>query len=275
MKTYCYFAFCLTLLAPLSWSSPAELGDYQLVWQDEFNCQNRLSNADWDYEQGFVRNHELQWYQQDNAYCDDGLLIIEGRRESKLNPKYQANSENWRNSRAHIDYTSASVTTKGKHSWLYGRFEVRAKIRAEDGLWPAIWFLGNTGNWPSKGEIDLMEYYQGQILANAAWGDNKAIWDTVKVPLTSFKNKGWDQDFHLWRMDWNKNSIKLFVDGELINTIDLTKAVNPAGVVPRHPFQQPHYLILNLAIGGEQGGSPAQSYFPSRYEIDYVRIYQK
>lgn len=99
-----------------------------------------------------------------------------------------------------------------------------------------------------------MEYYQGQILANAAWGATEPIWDTVKVPLVSFNDKDWDQDFHLWRMDWNKNSIKLFVDDELINTIDLTKAVNPEGVVPRQPFQPPHYLILNLAIGGGKAG---------------------
>ncbi len=251
---------------------------YQLVWQDEFDCVGRLNEKYWGYESGFVRNQELQWYQSDNAFCRDGLLIIEGRRESKRNPYFNPTEDDWRKSRKSIDYTSASVTTKGKLSWLYGRFEVRAKISAKAGLWPAIWFLGELGKWPSKGEIDLMEYYRGMILANAAWGASqpaKPVWDAVKIPLSEFNNPNWDKRFHIWRMDWDESSIKLYVDDKLLNEIDLTTTINPDGVNPRNPFLQPHYLILNLAIGGSQGGDPANTSFPSNYEIDYVRVYQK
>lgn len=144
MKKYCYFAFCLSLVTSVCWSSSTKQDEYQMVWQDEFNCQNKLNSADWDHEQGFVRNHELQWYQQDNAFCDAGVLVIEGRRESKPTPKFQAYSDNWRDSRAHINYSSASVTTKGKHSWWYGHFEIRAKIRAEDGYGRRFGFLAIT-----------------------------------------------------------------------------------------------------------------------------------
>ncbi len=252
---------------------------YELVWADEFNEDGKPNPENWTYETGFVRNHELQWYQSENAFCTNGFLIIEGRRDSKPNPLYKEDQNDWRRTRKTIEYTSACLITKGLHHWKYGRFEIRARIKAKDGLWPAIWFLGIEGEWPSNGEIDLMEYYRGNILANACWGTDKryiAKWDSVKTPVSDLGDSHWDNEFHIWRMEWNDQCIELYLDDQLLNSIDLREAENPTNQRgPKHPFRQPHYLLLNLAIGGEQGGEPSDTEFPTRYEIDYVRVYQQ
>lgn len=248
--------------------------DYKLVWSDEFNKSGAIDTSVWQFEKGFVRNNELQWYQPQNAWCENGKLIIEARRETKPNPRYKEGSSDWREKRKEIDYTSASINTRHSKTWQYGRFEIRAKIIAKPGLWPAIWTLGVNGEWPWNGEIDIMEYYKGDILANVATGTNQrwnAKWFSTHKPVSSFKPR-WDQDFHVWRMDWDENSIKLFVDDLLLNEVKLTDANNPDG---SNPFKQPHYLLLNLAIGGDNGGDPSKTEFPSRYEVDYVRVYQK
>jgi len=250
---------------------------YQLVWSDEFEKDGRPDPKNWTYEQGFTRNNELQWYQPENAFCKDGKLIIEGRRERKVNANFKEGSKDWRENRRHAEYTSASLKTDGLHSWMYGRFEVKARIKTRQGLWPAIWFLGVEGEWPSCGEIDLMEFYGGNIHANACWGTKKrwaAKWDSHKRPVESFNDPKWDEVFHVWRMDWDSKSIKLYLDGILLNTIDVTKTINPTDRGPGNPFQQPHYMLLNLAIGGNSGGDPSMTPFPTRYEIDYVRVYQ-
>ncbi len=251
---------------------------YNLLWADEFDKDGAPDPKNWKFENGFVRNREAQWYQGDNAFCKDGKLIIEGRREKKPNPNFNEGSKDWKENRKFIEYTAASLKTAGLHSWQYGRFEVKAKISAKQGLWPAIWFLGVEGEWPSCGEIDLMEYYKGDILANACWGTEKrfqAKWSTTKKPVKSFNDPDWDQKFHVWRMDWDKDSIKLYVDDILLNNVDLNKTVNPTDKGPKNPFRQPHYILLNLAIGGDNGGDPTNTAFPTRYEIDYVRVYQK
>lgn len=253
--------------------------EYRLVWADDFERDGKPNAHNWTYEHGFVRNHELQWYQPDNAYCKDGFLIIEGRREQKPNPMYQENSKDWRKRRKTIEYTSACLMTRGLHSWQYGRFEIKARIKTREGLWPAIWFLGIEGSWPNNGEIDLMEFYDGSLLANACWGTGEqwiAKWDSVKKPVADFKDPAWDEKFHIWRMDWDKNSIQLYVDDILLNTINLSETINPNTTWgPENPFHQPHYLLLNLALGGDRGGDVSHTPFPSRYEIDYVHVYQK
>lgn len=265
--------------APLFAQGPAGGGDgFRLVWADEFNTDGRPDPANWTYERGFVRNRELQWYQPGNAICTNGLLVIEGRRERVRNPAYRAGDSSWYRSREFADYTAASLITRGLHSWQYGRFEVKARLKAASGLWPAIWFLGVRGSWPCCGEIDLMEYYGGNLLANACWGSEKRFtptWDDSRKPVTSFGDPEWDGKFHVWRMDWDEKTVVLSVDGLTLNTIDLTRTVNPGDVEPRNPFHQPHYLLLNLAIGGAQGGDPSKTAFPTRFEIDYVRVYQK
>jgi len=255
------------LLGAFSISLSAQ--EYKLVWSDEFEGEGRPDSTKWSYEHGFVRNHEAQWYQSDNATLQNGMLVIEARQEKK---------------QPNITYTSSSLNTRGKFSFLYGRLEVRARIPVAGGAWPAIWTLGNNMQWPSCGEIDLMEYYRIEgvphILANACWGCDqpfKAIWNSKKVPFSHFieLDSAWVQHFHVWRMDWDESSIRLFLDDELLNEIPLSSTIN--GSVGHHtnPFTRPQYILLNLALGGDNGGVIDDAAFPMRYEIDYVRVYQK
>ena len=257
--------------------------EYSLVWSDEFDEDGAPNAEYWSYENGFVRNNELQWYQPDNAYCKDGLLILEGRTENRPNPLFEKDSDSWRKNREHIKYTSASINTNGKVEFMYGRVEVSARIPLESGAWPAIWTLGTDMEWPSGGEIDIMEYYQikevPHILANAAWGTDKRFvgkWSTKAIPYSFFtaKYETWGDEFHVWRMDWDENFIKLYLDDELLNEIPLSETTNGALGNYTNPFKQPHYLLLNLAIGSS-GGTPDVEAFPMKYEIDYVRLYKK
>jgi len=253
---------------------------YKLVWHDEFNKGGKPDSSNWSYEHGFVRNKELQWYQENNATIKDGKLVIEGRRERVQNPNYDATSSDWRKKRKYVEYTSSSINTSGKQKFKYGLIEVRAKIDTASGLWPAIWTLGTQRGWPANGEVDIMEFYkvdgQQTILANAAWASEQkreALWDDQKVPFSKFLEEDlqWPQKFHIWKMDWTKDYMKLYLDNELINEIDLSKTLNPDGF---NPFHQPHYILLNLALGSN-GGNPSSTQFPKEYKIDYVRVYQK
>jgi beta-glucanase (GH16 family) len=255
---------------------------YKLVWADEFDRDGRPDPRNWTYETGFVRNQELQWYQPDNAWCEGGRLVIEVRRERKTNAGYEPQSADWQRQREHAEYTSASLITRGLHSWQYGRFEMRAKIDTRDGLWPAFWTLGVEGRWPANGEIDIMEYYRGMLLANVAWASSQPRqpkWDVVKKPIAELGDPKWSEKFHVWHMDWDADEIRLYVDGVLLNSVRLAETFNedtPAGQGPRrNPLRQPHYMILNLAVGGTQGGDPSTTTFPARYEVEYVRVYQK
>jgi beta-glucanase (GH16 family) len=281
MRAHKYPFLVLLLMLPSATNAattqPSE--EYQLVWADEFNHDGPLDAKDWQYESGFARNRELQWYQPENAFCKDGCLVIEARREQRPNPHFNPDRPlpHWRN-RETIEYTSASVNTRGRHEWLYGRFEIRAKIDVRGGSWPAFWTLGTKGPWPANGEVDIMEYYDRVVLANIAWAgkSNGAKWNDKRVPLSSFA-KDWAEQFHTWRMDWNVDSIKLYLDDELINSQDLTQSINtsplPRGAV-ENPFHTPMYILLNQAIGGTRGGDPAETEFPVRYLIDYVRVWQ-
>lgn len=249
---------------------------YCLVWSDEFNVEGAPNKKNWNYEEGFVRNNENQWYQKENAYCQNGFLVIEAKNESKANPNFVSkNHQDWTKNRDSIKVTSSCLITQGKHSWKYGRFEMRAKIPVGKGMWPAFWTLGVKEDWPANGEIDIMEYYTGKILANAAWKSNSGdtAWDSKTVPLGDFK-KDWADEFHIWRMDWDAHSIKLYVDGQLLNETDLKETINDSNqkIIP---FQQPHYLLVNLAVGGMNGGEFTTDNLPSKYIIDYIRVYRK
>lgn len=250
---------------------------YKLVWSDEFDEDGLPDPSNWSFESGFVRNEELQWYQPDNAVCENGKLVIQARRERKRNPNFKSGSSDWKVNREFVEYTSSSLLTRGSYSWKFGRFEMRARIDTDPGLWPAFWTLGISGDWPHCGEIDIMEYYRGMILANFAWGAEQrwtAVWDDFRKPINELNDPDWSDKFHVWRMDWDNETIKIFLDEVLLNMVDLRTTVNrDAG--GKNPFLQPHYIIVNLAIGGTAGGSPAQTEFPAYYEIDYVRVYQK
>jgi beta-glucanase (GH16 family) len=270
LVSVCAVAWLLALAAAAQSSE-----GWKLVWSDEFDKDGPPDPAKWGYETGFVRNNELQWYQPENAWCEKGMLIIEGRREQKKNPNFEAGSANWKNSREFAEYTSASINTRGKASWKYGRFEMRARIDTRAGLWPAFWSLGVEGRWPNNGEVDIMEYYRDMLLANLIWAGQtpgRTASFTKRKPITSFADPDWSSKFHLWRMDWDENRIVITVDGEVLNDSDLNKAANPDG---SNGYRQAQYILLNLAIGGNSGGDPSATKFPARFEVDYVRVYQK
>jgi len=261
-------------------TAPKKIAGMELVWNDEFNNNGKPDPKNWVYENGFVRNRELQWYQPANANCINGVLLIEGKKETLPNPTYKEGSTDWKTGRQYIAYTSASIKTSGLQQWMYGRFEVRARIDTTLGAWPAIWTLGTGSRWPLCGEVDIMEFYRSDnlptILANVAWGRNAqggAIWNTKKISLAHFTSRDpdWVNKFHVWRMDWNKDTIELYLDDELLNTQALTQTIDPDG---SNPFMQPHYLLLNLALGGN-GGDPANAKSSVKYEIDYVRYYKQ
>ncbi|HLO79834.1 MAG TPA: glycoside hydrolase family 16 protein [Chitinophagaceae bacterium] len=254
-------------------AAPAQ---YKLVWSDEFDSNGAPDPNKWRFETGFVRNEEAQWYQSKNAYCEGGNLVIEGRKERKPNPNYVQGSTGWRTNREFIEYTSSSVVMKQEHAFQYGKLEVRARIDTQTGLWPAIWTLGTSGEWPSNGEVDVMEYYDDRILANFAYGSAtrySAIWDEGSKAIASFGGALWANQFHIWTLEWDENTMRILIDGQLMNSIDLSQTINKSD--GKNPFLQKHYLLLNLAMGGTRGGSLANTILPSKYMIDYVRIYQK
>lgn len=266
---------------------PTEYEGYRLTWHDEFNIDGPLSD-EWSYEEGFVRNRELQWYQPQNARVKGGCLVITGKKERVRNPHYEKGSKDWRTNRKYAEYTSSCVTTSNSFHFKYGRMEVRARIPQALGSWPAIWTLGNRWRWPVNGEIDLMEYYlkygEQSILANACWSSpqrDTPVWDDSVHPISHFlaKDKDWFKKFHVWRMDWDKQFIRLYLDGELMNEIDLSKTSNQGfGGNYENPFSNDiegvgQYILLNLAIGSS-GGTPDDKQFPLHYDIDYVRVYQ-
>jgi beta-glucanase (GH16 family) len=247
---------------------------YTLVWSDEFDVDGTPNPKSWNYEKGFARNEELQWYQSDNATVKDGLLVIEARKERVSNPNYKSGSSDWKTSRQYAEYTSTSMTTSGLQSWQYGRFEMRARIPTSAGMWPAWWTLGVSGEWPSNGEIDIMEFYKGSVLANVACGTSTrwtAKWDSSSKPISSL-GSGWASSFHVWRMDWDDQAISLYLDDNLMNTSKLSDMLNPDGT---SPFKQKAYMLVNLAIGGTNGGDPSGTSFPQRYEVDWIRVFQK
>ncbi len=270
------FLFGLSVLAqdiPIS-----EPKGYRLVWHDEFDQEGHLDTTKWGFENGFVRNRELQYYTPENARQEGGILIITGKREEIVNVQFDPQSKDWRKNQKVAEYSSASLNTKNKFDFQYGILEVRVMIDTASGMWPAIWTLGVEKPWPANGEIDVMEFYQVEgeptILANAAWADEskRANWDEAKIPFDRFleKDPEWMNRFHIWKMEWTAQHIKLYLDGELLNEVDLSQTLNPDGF---NPFHQPHYILVNLAIGSN-GGDPSPSTFPRNYLIDYVRVFQ-
>ena len=272
--------FQMTSIYEPDTSPPSVPEGYELVWSDEFNSDGVPDERWWNFEHGFVRNNELQWYQPGNARIEDGRLIFKGKRERIKNSNYDSESSDWRKNREYAEYTSASINTRDKFSFQYGIMEVRARVDTTLGAWPAIWTLGNDRQWPERGEVDVMEFYriadEPTILANAAWlGDSRwdVVWDSEKIPLSDYLEKlpDWPERFHTWKMNWSEEYIKLYLNDELLNKVEIENATYDDGFTP---FRQPHYILLNLAIGSN-GGNPEKSEFPISYEVDFVRVYQE
>ncbi len=270
-KTFIIMAAAMAAL--VSCGGQAEDDGYRLVWSDEFDVDGPVNTEDWNFFHGYGYNNEAQYYQEENAFCKDGLLIIEARKDAEKG------------------YTSARINTAEKREFLYGRFEMCARIPTAGGAWPAFWTLGtgteyNGLGWPDAGEIDIMEYYPKpgygpSILANVAHASGvpmSPIWHGEQLTLAELEAEDplWKEKFHIYRMDWDREAVRLYLDGRLINETFLKDTVNEGGQYAGYnPYRHPQYILVNLALGGNCGGPIDDSALPMRMEVDYVRVYQK
>jgi beta-glucanase (GH16 family) len=234
----------------------------KLVWQDEFEGI-QLDTTRWVFDLGRGNNGwgnaELQYYtkRSENVKVADGRLIITARKES-----YEG-----------AFFTSARIKTKGKFEKQYGWFEARIKLPKGQGMWPAFWMLGSDIDqigWPKTGEIDIMEY-RGQnpkiilsTLHGPGYSGNKGV-------SKSFESQqgGYDEDFHLFAVDWRADYIHFYIDGQIYHKL------TPADLPGDWVFDKPFFMLINLAVGGHFVGSPnTETPFPQTLEVDYVRVYE-
>ncbi|MEL6671020.1 MAG: glycoside hydrolase family 16 protein [Bacteroidota bacterium] len=245
---------------------------YQLVWSDEFDQEGLPDSTKWGYDVGDAcnlppgcgwGNNELQYYTEKrpkNARVEDGHLIIEVHQEEM----------------GSREYSSARLTSKGKGDWLYGRFEIRAKIPRGKGIWSAIWMLSTEdryNGWPHSGEIDIMEnvgYDPDTIVSSAhTLAYNHGI-GTQKSVRYAVPDAG--DVFHTYTLEWEKDFYQVLVDDKLTFRFD-----REGDSFKVWPFDQAFHLMLNIAYGGNWGGKMGvdPSALPARMLIDYVRVYEK
>ncbi len=254
--------------------------EYTLVWSDEFNAPGMPDPAKWDYEEGFIRNNELQYYtraRKENCRVDGGHLVIEARKETMRNPAFRDGSSrnDWKRSRENAEYTSASLVTRGKAAWTYGKIEVRAQLPTGKGLWPAIWTLGTdkSKGWPACGEIDIMEnvgFDPDLIHANIHTAKYNHVKRTNKGSKIAIPRP--HEAFHVYWIEWTPEKIDFYVDEKKYFTYENEKSGPDAW-----PYDTDQYLILNIAVGGSWGGQKGidDAAFPQKMRVDYVRVYQK
>ncbi len=232
-------------------------------WFDEFDYSGLPSRLKWGYDIGGSGwgNNELQYYTDDisNVNVADGLLTITVRMESKGGK----------------DYTSARLSSKGKGDFLYGRIEVKAKLPSGKGTWPAIWMLPTDwdyGPWPKSGEIDIMEHvgYDPNRVHVTVHTDayNHGI-KTQKGTNRVVQNT--NTEFHLYRIDWTPYAVRGFIDNE-----QMFEFINEGKSSSEWPFDKKFHLLLNVAFGGNWGGSKGvdTTVLPQKMEVDYVRVYK-
>ena len=230
-----------------------------LIWADEFNGSGAPDSSKWGYDigAGGWGNNESQYYtsRADNVVVENGLLKITAKKEN-----YEG-----------ATYTSARLNTQGKFNFKYGKIEVRAKLPEGGGTWPAIWMLGSnfsTVGWPACGEIDIMEEVgndPGRIHSSlhtpSSYG---ATTNTGTKMVPDFSTK-----FHVYSAEWSANKIQFAVDGTVFYTY------NPADKnANTWPFDSNQFIILNLAMGGNFGGTIDPDFNKGTMEVDYVRVYQ-
>jgi len=241
--------------------------DWQLVWADEFDGPG-IDGTHWTFDLGNGTggwgNNELEYYtsRPQNAYVSNSVLHIAALKEA-----YGGQN-----------YTSAKLKTLGLFSQCYGRFEFRAQLPQGQGYWPALWLMPEDsvyGGWAASGEIDVMENkgsdpstVLGTLHFGGAWPNNQQSYG----PAYTFSGADSVTNFHVYALEWTTNSIQWFVDDQLYET--QTSWWSSGGPYPA-PFDQPFYIIMNLAVGGNFGGNPdATTVFPGEMLVDYVRVYE-
>lgn len=243
---------------------------YQLVWADEFDYEGLPDTTKWSYDVGDGcpdicgwGNNELQYYTDSrikNARVANGLLTIEAHKED-----YETRG-----------YTSARLLTRDREAWRYGRFEIRAKLPSGKGTWPAIWMLPENweyGGWPASGEIDIMEHVghePNRVYATVhteAYNHMEGTQDTDTLRVENA-----EQAFHDYAIEWTPDSIEWYMDGKAYSSFQ-----NENASYREWPFDQPFHLILNIAVGGNWGGTEGvdDEIWPQQMQIDFVRVYQK
>ncbi len=248
------------------YDAPSSYPGYTLAWSDEFNTGS-LDAASWTVEGGDGcpglcgwGNNELEYYtgRPENLFFQDGKMIIEARKEM-----YSGKA-----------YTSSKLVTRGKKVFKYGRIDIRAKLPKGKGIWPALWLLPQNnvyGNWPTSGEIDLMEMVGHE--ANKVYGTlhygpgpgSTSISRGYTLPSGIFND-----EFHVFSLEWKQDELKLYVDNNLFSTVQKSDI----GALT-WPFNEDFFLIFNLAVGGNWPGNPdASTYFPQWLIVDYIRVYQ-
>lgn len=231
-----------------------------LVWEENFDGDS-LDESVWNFDLGNGcpelcgwGNNESQIYTKENHKVEKGYLIISAEK----------NNDSL--------YTSTRITTKNKKEFKYGRMEIRARLPLGKGLWPAIWMLGSNISevgWPECGEIDIVEYVGREpntVFTSLHTQDSHG--NTINTEKKIID--GIEEGFHLYAIDWNKDKIEFYIDGELFYTF------NPEiKTWDIWPFDQPYFFIINLAVGGNFGGNEiSDSIFPQEFIIDYIKVYQ-
>jgi beta-glucanase (GH16 family) len=232
------------------------------VWSDEFDGST-INEADWTFETGGNGwgNNELEFYRRENAEIYQGSLMITAKKES-----FSASQ-----------YTSARMVTKDKQTFKYGRVDIRAALPKGQGIWPALWMLGNNigeVGWPKCGEIDIMEMVGGSgnknktVYGTLHWESGGQRVCTCDKPGYTLPSGIFNDEFHVFSIVWNSSNITWYVDDVQFNQISVT----PADL---NEFHEQFFFIFNLAVGGNWPGSPdATTKFPQRMFVDYVRVFQ-
>lgn len=287
------------LAAPVAAQAPAQDG-WALVWSDEFDG-DKVDRAKWGFDVdcwgGGNDEHQCYTRSSRNAAIEDGKLVITARHERTIGPALPAHmrrSSPNPEAQATREFSSARLTTRGKASWLYGRFEVRARLPQGQGTWPAIWMLPERetyGSWAASGEIDILEAVNlGVPCAKCPGGRENTILGTLhfggKWPSNQHKGEEvpfpavLDGNFHTYAVEWQPGRMVWTVDGRPFAERRAEEWSTTGSARPGAPFDQPFHLILNLAIGGKLaesrglGGVRLDGY-PKRMEVDWVRVWQK
>jgi beta-glucanase (GH16 family) len=236
--------------------------DTTITLQEEFDVAGAPNDSIWGYDEGTGSdgwgNNELQYYTKraDNVVVEDGMLKITAIKEA-----YEGS-----------DYTSARILTKGKFAQQYGRFEARIKVPSGKGFWPAFWMLGanhETVGWPQCGEIDIMENRGSEptIIGGSLHGPGYSGGNPVTKEYQLMSDR-FDTGFHVFGVEWTEDYVNYYVDDVLYNQITRDD------VSGEWVFDQPFFIVLNLAVGGNYDGAPSDdTEFPQQMLVDYVRVY--